>query len=559
VVKTAGKIIPIVFVALLLGSEAFAAVVARVDRADIELNESFTLEVISDTNIEMQPDISSLDKDFHVGQGSQLSNTTIINGQIRRSKTWTFVLMPKRAGQLTIPSISIGSERSDPLMITVSEPSYAPPGEADVFVTSEVDFSETYVQAQVLLTVKIYRAVATRQPALREPIISGVETLSELAGDDRSYEAIIDGTAYQVVERVYALYPQESGEIKISPARFEARVLRDGRITGRKVYESEPKSVTVLPVPALPADYANAVWLPARSLQLFEDWSRQTDEVKAGEPLTRHVTISVLGQLETQIPALDPPSVAGINVYPDKSELSRRIESGGIRGIRKDQYAMIATGEGTVVCTVVLPALEVPWWNIATGEWQVARLPERSINILPSGEAPPPAPEAAVAVEAEESTEETTTTAAPDGFWRRVSELLAAVWLVTILVWWWSSRPKRAPKEAAPIPVHKRQAKQLKAARKAAVAGDSAGVRRAMIEWGLLQWPDDVPRSIGVIAQRISSPLADELRNLSTLSYGQKGGDWDGAALADAIRSFSVLKDEAVEKGEFLPPLMPTP
>jgi len=130
---------------------------------------------------------------------------------------------------------------------------------------------------------------------------------------------------------------------------------------------------------------------------------------------------------------------------------------------------------------------------------------------------------------------------------------------VTILVWWWSSRPKQATKEAAPIPVHKRQAKQLKAARKAAVAGDSAGVRQAMIEWGLLQWPDDAPRSIGVIAQRVSSPLADELRNLSTLSYGQKGGDWDGAALADAIRSFSVLKDEAVEKGEFLPPLMPTP
>ena len=381
-VKTVGKFIPIAIAALLFGSEAFATVVARVDRADIELNESFTLEVISDTNIQMQPDVSILDKDFYVGQGSQLSNTTIINGQIRRSKTWTFVLMPKSAGQLTIPSITIGSEHSDPLMITVSEPSYAPPGEADVFVTSEVDFDETYVQAQVLLTVKIYRAVATRQPALREPVISGVETLSERAGDDRSYEAIIDGTAYQVDERVYALYPQESGEIEISPARFEARVLRDGRITGRKMYESGSQSVTVLPVPVPPADYADAVWLPARSLQLFEDWSAQTDEIQAGEPLTRHVTTSVLGQLETQIPALDLPSVAGINVYPDKPELSRRIESGGIRGVRKDQYAMIATGEGSVV----LPALEVPWWNIATGEWQVARLPERPIKILPSGE-----------------------------------------------------------------------------------------------------------------------------------------------------------------------------
>ena len=553
-VKTARKVILIAITALLICSEAFATVVTRVDRADIELNESFTLEVISDTNIEMQPDVSILDQDFYVGQGSQLSNTTIVNGQIRRSKTWTFVLMPRSAGQLTIPSISIGSERSDPLTITVSEPSYAPPGEADVFVTSEVDFDETYVQAQVLLTVKIYRAVATRQPALREPVISGVETLSELAGDDRSYEAIIDDTAYQVVERVYALYPQESGEIEISPARFEARVLRDGRITGRKMYESEPQSVTVLPVPAPPADYADAVWLPARSLQLFEDWSAQTDEIQAGEPLTRHVTTSVLGQLETQIPALDPPSVAGINVYPDKPELSRRIESGGIRGVRKDQYALIATGEGSVV----LPALEVPWWNIATGEWQVARLPERSINILPSGEPAPPEPAAAATVSAEENSEAAATTAAPDRFWRSTSELLAAVWLVTLLAWWWSSRPKRQPKKAAPTPVHKLQARQLRAARKAAVAGDSAGVRQAMISWGLLQWPDDAPRSIGVIAQRVSSPLADELRKLSSLSYGPQSGEWDGEALARAIRSFSVLKDETVEKGEFLPPLMPT-
>jgi hypothetical protein len=554
VVKTAGKVILIVIAAVSMCSEAFATVVTRVDRADIELNESFTLEVTTDTNIEMQPDVSILDKDFFVGQGSQLSNTTIVNGQIRRSKTWTFVLMPRSAGKLTIPSISIGSERSDPLMITVSEPSYAPPGEADVFVTSEVDFDKTYVQAQVLLTVKIYRAVATRQPALREPVISGVETLSELAGDDRSYEAIIDGTAYQVVERVYALYPQESGEIEISPARFEARVLRNGRITGRKMYESESQSVTVLPVPAPPVDYEDAVWLPARSLQLFEDWSAQTDEIQAGEPLTRHITTSVLGQLETQIPALDPPSVAGINVYPDKPELSRRIESGGIRGVRKDQYALIATGDGAVV----LPALEVPWWNIATGEWQVARLPERSINILPSGEPAPAEPEAA-AVPAEENSEAVATTAAPDRFWRSTSELLAAVWLVTLLAWWWSSRPKRQPEKVAPTPVHKLQARQLRAARKAAVAGDSAGARQAMISWGLLQWPDDAPRSIGVIAQRVSSPLADELRKLSSLSYGPQSGEWDGEALASAIRSFSVLKDETVEKGEFLPPLMPAP
>jgi len=546
------KSVLIPLAAILLSVESLAAVVTRVDRADIELNESFTLEVTSDSDIDSQPDVSVLDESFYIGQGSQLSNTTIVNGQIRRSKTWTYVLMPKTAGRITIPSITVGAEKSEPLVITVSEPSYSPPGEAEVFVTSDVDFAETYVQAQVLLTIKIYRSVATRQPALREPTISGAEVLSELAGDDRSYEAVIDGTPYNVVERVYALYPQESGTIEVSPARFEARVLRDGRITGRKVYESEAQTVTVLPIPALPDEYPDAVWLPAREVTLSEDWSRSADEIKAGEPLTRHVTISALGQLETQIPALEPPSAAGVNVYPDKPELSRRVESGGIRGERKDQYAMIGVAAGAVL----LPALEVPWWNTETGAWDVARLPELTINILPSGEAPIPQPvdeETATAEAAPAATAEP----ASGGFWRRVSELLAALWLVTLVAWWWSSRPQKKQREPAPVPTHKLQAKHLKAARKAALAGDGASVRHAMLEWAALQWPDDSPRSIGEIAARVSSPLADELRTLSSLSYGPQGGEWNGEALAKAVRSFAVLKDEYAETSEDLPPLMP--
>lgn len=543
--------------ALLLGAPAAgAAVMTRVDRADIELNESFTLEVISDEIIDTQPDITVLEADFYIGQGSQLSNTTIVNGQIRRSKTWTYVLMPRRAGEITIPAISVGDEQSEPLTINVSEPTYAPPGEAEVFVTSEVDFDETYVQAQVLLAVKIYRSVATRQPALRDPTVSGVEVLSELAGDDRSYEAIIDGTPYNVVERVYALYPQESGTINISPARFEARVLRNGRITGRKVFESEPLSVSILPIPDRPADYPDATWLPAKDLQLVEDWSRDVTEVKAGEPLTRRVSISALGQLETQIPAQDPPATPGINVYPDKPELSRTIEAGGIRGTRSDQYAMIGVTAGPVE----LPALEVPWWNTRTGEWEVARLPERTLTVLPTAEAAPPVPGPDPAAEAAEGSAQPAgeATALPASLWRRVSELLAAVWLVTLLAWWWTSRPAaREPREPAPVPLHKQQSRLLKDARKAARAGDGNGVKQSLLQWAAIEWPDDAPRSLGALAERVSADLAEELRRFSSLSYGPQPGDFDGEALARAIRSFSVLKPDSASADETLPPLMP--
>lgn len=543
-----------VCLALLLAAQAQAAVRAQVDRPSVDLNESFMLEVIVDTNTDDEPDLTVLDEDFWVGQVSQLSNTSIYNGEIRRSRTWTIALMAKRKGLLEIPPITIGSEQSAPVRINVNEPSNAPPGEADVFVTSEIDQAETYVQAQILYSIKVYRAVATRQPALREPTISGVEALVELAGDERSYEAVLNGKAYNVNERVIAIYPQESGEISISPARFEARVLRGGRITGRKVFESDSHTVNVLPIPAPPDDYPDAFWLPARDVTLSEEWSREPDRIDAGEPITRRVTISALGQIETQIPAIEPPVIDGMNVYADKPELGRSVETDGIRGMRKDQYALIGVADGDIE----LPALDVPWWDIDTATWRVASLPSRTINV--HGE-----PAVAVPPEADAPVETAPVPAAvpplvPDGFWPRASQLLLALWLLTLFAWWWSSRDrKREVREPSPPPVYKRQAKLLKSARKAAIDGDAAGVRGALLEWGRLQWPEGAPRSIGDLADRLSSPLADELKRLSSASYGPGDRDWDGAALAKSLRSFSILRDDKRASAEEpLPPLMPT-
>lgn len=555
-----GKIFRKVFAGLcgllVVISNANADVTARVDRPSVDLNESFMLEILLDTNIDMEPDLAVLDENFYRGQVSQLSNTSIMNGQIRRSRTWTIALMAKATGRQEIPAITVGNESSAPIAITINEPTNAPPGEADVFITSEVDQTEAYVQSQILYRFKVYRAVATRQEGRRDPGITGAEVLIERAGEERSYEAILNGRAYNVIERVLAIYPQSSGEISISPARFEARVLRDGRITGRKVFESDAHTVNVLPIPAPPADFPNADWLPARDVQLSEEWSREPNEVAAGEPVTRKVTISALGQIETQIPSLDPPEIEGMNVYEDKPDLSRQFEAAGIRGVRRDQYAMIGVRGGSVE----VPKLELPWWDIEAGEWRVATLPSRTIEILAADAevvAPP-------SVEIKESTDdadasEDASQMVEDGFWKRASQLIAALWLLTIVAWWWSSRERvRVPREPEPPPIFKQQAKFVKAARKAAAAGDKAAVRAALLEWARLEWPDDAPRSIGDIALRVAAPLSDELRLLSASSYSSAASDWDGNGLAKAMRSIrSLAADSKTATAELLPPLMP--
>ncbi|MBT8077370.1 MAG: BatD family protein [Gammaproteobacteria bacterium] len=544
------RLLVLAAVVLMLFGHAHAEVVASVDRASVELNESFTLKLSVDSEVSAVPDVSHLEADFLVGQPSQLSNTTIVNGRISRSRTWTYVMMAKRAGDLTIPPISVGSESSNAVRIKVAPQSNALPGEAEIFVTSDVDHEESFVQAQVLLSVKLYRSVATRQPRLSEPSISGVEVLIESASEERSYESILNGTAYHVIERVYALFPQESGTFDVAPIQFDARVLRNGRITGRKVFQSEPIAVTVKPIPPPPSEFPGAAWFPAKSVELREDWSREPDDLPAGEPITRHVTVTALGQLATQIPVMELEPPAGLRIYPDKPELRTVADPAGIRASRKDQYAMIGIEAGELE----LPQLELPWWNIDAGRWETARLPAASINIVGGGltvpitdnvvDEPAVAPAEPVIVHS--------------ALWQRISEVLAALWVLTLVAWWWSRRPNREPREAEEPPLHKRQARLLKNARKAALAADDAGVKSALLDWGRLQWPDDAPRSVGELATRVSDPLSGQLAALCRASYGPAGNDWDGQALAKSLRSFSIVAGERdAAAADDLPPLFP--
>lgn len=544
----------LLFAVMTFGS-AQAAVIASVDRSDIELNESFTLKITVDTAIDTEPDASALDAEFFVGTRSQLSNTTIVNGQISRSRTWTYVLMAKREGILEIPPIIIGAEQSNPVPINVSAPSNSLPGEADIFVTTEVDHANTFVQAQLLYTVKVYRSVPTRQPRLSEPDIRGVEVLIEVAGEERSYESILNGKAYNVVERVYAIFPQESGQVTIAPARFEARVLRDGRITGRKIFESEGIKIVVNPIPPPPDGFPDAAWFPARDVTLSQTWSREPDRLPAGEPITRHITVTALGQLSTQIPVINPAVADTIKIYPDKPELRDMAEASGIRAVRSDQYAMIGISPGEVH----LPELQLPWWNIDAGEWQLASLPGTTINILPSANAAVAPPVVTEQPLLQQQLNASGNLVAQSSFWRRVSAALAGIWLLTVVAWWWSRRlVSRTPREPAPPPIYKQQAKILQAARKAAQAGDGAGVRSALLSWGRLEWSDSPPLNIGDFANRVAMPLSTQLQSLCRADYGPQKESFDGEALAKSLRSISVLREQKEQRPtDILPPLMP--
>ena len=65
---------------------------------------------------------------------------------------------------------------------------------------------------------------------------------------------------------------------------------------------------------------------------------------------------------------------------------------------------------------------------------------------------------------------------------------------------------------------------------------------------------------LGELAERVQDPASDAIRSFARFSYGPAGAEqWDGAALAKALRNLSARRESSeIEATDGLPPLMPS-
>src|SRR5690554_4128847 len=90
---------------------AHAAIHAALDRSSIYENETVTLNITMDEVkffSRAEPDISVLEKNFSISGQHKSSQTQYINGQRSAQTQWQYTLIPKQAGVVSIPAISVG-------------------------------------------------------------------------------------------------------------------------------------------------------------------------------------------------------------------------------------------------------------------------------------------------------------------------------------------------------------------------------------------------------------------------------------------------------------------
>jgi hypothetical protein len=591
-------------VALLAGAtclSALAAVTATLDRDQVALGETVQLLLQSD-DAGGQPDIAPLRRDFDVLGSSRGSSLQIINGHSSSQTQVNLVLAPKHAGTIRIPPLQWGTEQSPALELTVSgnggnsnnsssgdQDATAQAGSASVFLTATLDRKQPYVQQPVVLTVRLHAAVTIDQASL--DLAGNSDVLIRQIGKDTQSSESRNGRSYQVVERRYLLIPQRSGRISLKGPVLDAQVQDAGSSgfpdldallrhalgrnpLGAQLGMARPVHLTgdavELNVLPRPAAATGANWLPAQQLTLEETWRSDTAPVHVGDPVTRHLHLAAVGLTGAQLPELGTLMSLpdGIKMYPDQAKVNEDTSSGTITGSRDQDIAFIANRPGHYV----LPAVRLAWWDTKDKVQREARLPARTLDVLPAAGASaavvPPAPATGnqPSSTASGSAHAVAPVAAPGSIpasvWQWVSAALALLWLGTVLAWWASHRRAATARTAAPPSA--RTAKQAAPARLAAGSAlsalqracrdnDAQAARRYVLEWASGFWPDSPPRGLNAVAERIAdNRFSEPLRELDRACY--MGSAWQGDALAQAFAAAPKAAPPA-KAGKVLPDL----
>jgi hypothetical protein len=502
-----------------------ATLVAGVDRTAIRANESFTYTLRANGQLAGRPDLSVLARDFEVIDTGSSTQIQILNGRTTQVAEWTVELMPQRAGRFELPPVEVGGIFSNAVTVEILPSSQDGEALGDIFIEVELDRDIGYVQAQTIYTLRLFVGIGTGRASLTAPLIEGGEAIVEKLGADREYRTLRGNRDYNVRERQYVIFPQSSGTLTIGPAVFEVMVMPNFGIARQQRLRSDVVQLEVRPAVAPPAAHPDAVWLPAANLSLTENWTDRGTAFEQGVPRTRVFTVTAEGLLETQLPELKFVDTPGLRQYPEQPELSREITAAGIEGRRTERFAVIAQRPGSID----LPAVELPWFNVAEERWEVARIAGTTVDVLPS---------AGLEVVNEPVIDAGPAPASiPDsGFWPWFSGALALGWFATALAWVIRARvgrPARAPAAVVRPPSSRSLLKQLAAACR---VNDAHRTRELLLDWARLQFAEDPPVSLGALAARLSGGLAEEILLLEAALYGPSARDWNGQRLAELLK-----------------------
>jgi len=535
---------------LLWATSAFAQTRAVLERTTISYGETVALTIETDQGVQ-QIDYAPLQRQFEIGGQSVRRSYALVNGRASAKTVFSIGLRPRGPGVLTLPALRVGNAVTAPLRLLVQPPSVQQASaHSDVFVETQVDASQPYVQQAVGVTVRLNYAVPllSGQLDLDTPDTAGLQQV----GEDATYERDIGGRRYHVVERHYLLIPERSGPLRLSGARFNG--LAGGGFVDQLFDEarhplSAASSGQALQVQPIPVNAAQP-WLPLHALTLR--YLNQPASARVGQATTVQIEAVADGATAAQMPTIEIPATAAVSVFADPPQVEDQFFNGRPRTTLHRKFSLVPNQAGAVV----LAGPKVAWWDAEQHTARIAELPPLSLQVA-AGVASATRPQSVAPVEAVQSTlpQQSAPAARMQDAWISPRNAWLLLLLILIVSTGWGGmagyRRHRARSAAhADVPVASRPVASLQQALRDGVLQDigqalvqQAGLATDALEGVCAKWTDPV---------QISA-----VRQLQQARWG--GGD-AGAALQALRKAFSAgahWRRTSQQAKSLLPPLYP--
>ncbi len=381
-------------------SVAFAAeFVATVESTQLTFGESIQLKLeLHDAKATASLDISALAKEFTIYQQQQFSTYSNVNGVVKAENGWQVTLLPKHAGELIIPEITISTDKgilsTQPINLKITNAKAGSLGDknnAGISLMGIVNKHKAYVNEPIIYTLKIISYKPIANVVLDD--IKSSDAIIEKIGEPKQYDQNHGGMRAHIIEIRYAITGLRAGKIKIPPTTMtgelqvqnqQSRNQRYGmfnNIIFDNAFELKPFNLQTdeVSLEILPAVGKTSAWLPLNSLSITQTWDIPAD-IKVGETITRKIKMVGNGAFAKQLPSTkDQQPSTKVKVYANKPNFTDRFDesSNTVVGIKEEEFSIVPQADGTLH----VPAIELKWWDLKAKKWVSSTLPAKEINV----------------------------------------------------------------------------------------------------------------------------------------------------------------------------------
>lgn len=332
-----------------------------VDKTEIDETQVVMLSVaVSGSQQYSEPDWTLLEDDFHLAATTQQRESVeITNGRVRRFLSWEVYLIPKRLGNLIIPSFHFGNEKTEPITIVVKEldPELKKQIQENVFFETTVEPQSPYVQAAIHVTRRLYYSNNVQvRPEQFVPLSIDDALVVEIGDVKRSFSVRGDNR-HNVLIRRSVVFAERSGDLTIPASQLMVRVSLGTRDVTLPIF-SEPKTLQILSIPRDYPDDHN--WFPASDVRITDSLaSADLEGLSVGDSIVRQIEITAIDAHSTGIPQVDLNMHDSIRRYPDPPQLSDSALVDSVVGKRTQSETLLLTKAGTIE----IPETDVVWWS----------------------------------------------------------------------------------------------------------------------------------------------------------------------------------------------------